>query len=219
MAHNPQNMQKKAKMTQDCKNVALKIAQNSPYIAQYYPLVRLKLPKTSLKLPKVSLIFKGYFGQFRGYILVQEMLEGFFASEGGSCHRGFTIVLSERPRSLLLFLGVPSRPSPGSDPGPVQVPSRVPSGPVQIRHVLSFAVFRTHPGPEVGAIPARPGPILVPSVSPRIGPGRAETDFLATSDSKTKGFIAKGGLFIQRRRTMVTLPSTGACTRGYRELA
>ena len=72
--------------------------------------------------------------------------------------------------------------------GPVQVPSRVPSGPVQIRHVLCFTVFRTHPGPEVGAIPARPGPILVPSVSPRIGPGRAETDFLATSDSDRKNF-------------------------------
>ena len=76
------------------------------------------------------------------------------------------LYVSERPRSLLLSLGVPSRPSPGSDPGPVQVPSRVPSGPVQIRHALCFTVFRTHPGPEVGAIlapgaiPARPGPIL-----------------------------------------------------------
>ena len=78
--------------------------------------------------------------------------------------------------------GVPSRPSPGSYPGPVQVPSRVRGGPVQIRHVLCFTVFRTHPGPEVGAIPARPGPILLPSVPYRIGPGRAETDFLATSD-------------------------------------
>ena len=78
--------------------------------------------------------------------------------------------------------GVPSRPSPGSYPGPVQVPSRVRCGPVQIRHVLYFTVFRTHPGPEVGAIPARPGPILLPSVPSRVGPGRAETDLLATSD-------------------------------------
>ena len=78
--------------------------------------------------------------------------------------------------------GVPSRPSPGSYPGPVQVPSRVRGGPVQIRHVLCFTVFRAHPGPEVGAIPARPGPILLPSVPYRVGPGRAETDFLATSD-------------------------------------
>ena len=62
------------------------------------------------------------------------------------------------------FWGVPSKPSPGSDPGPVQVPSRVRSCPVQIRHVPCFTVFRTHPGPEVGAILARPGPILVPSV-------------------------------------------------------
>ena len=46
----------------------------------------------------------------------------------------------------------------------IQVPSRVRRGPVQIRHVLCFTAFRTHPGPEVGAIPARPGPILVPSV-------------------------------------------------------
>ena len=33
----------------------------------------------------------------------------------------------------------------------------------------------------MGAIPARPGPILLPSVPYRIGPGRAETDFLDTS--------------------------------------
>ena len=79
--------------------------------------------------------------------------------------------------------GVPSRPSLGSYPGPVQVPSRVRGGPVQIRHVLCFTVFRTHPGPEVAAIPARPGPILLASVPSRIGPGRAETDFLATSDT------------------------------------
>ena len=35
----------------------------------------------------------------------------------------------------------------------------------------------------MGAIPARPGPILLPSVPYRIGPGRAETDFLATSET------------------------------------
>ena len=35
----------------------------------------------------------------------------------------------------------------------------------------------------MGAIPARPGPILVPGVPSRIGPGRPETDFLATSGS------------------------------------
>ena len=57
--------------------------------------------------------------------------------------------------------GVPSRPSPGTYPGPVQVPSRVRGGPVQIRHVLCFTVFRTHPGPEIG--PSRP--VLVPSCS------------------------------------------------------
>ena len=66
--------------------------------------------------------------------------------------------------------------------GPVQVPSRVGEGPVQIRHVLCFTAFRTHPGPEVGAIPARPGPILAPSVPSRIGSGWAETDLLATSE-------------------------------------
>ena len=82
--------------------------------------------------------------------------------------------------------GVPSRPSPGSGPGPVQVPSRVRRGPVQIHHVLCLPAFRTHPGPEVGAIPARPGPILVPTVPSRIGPGRAETDFSATSDSNLR---------------------------------
>ena len=71
------------------------------------------------------------------------------------------------------FLRVPSRPTPGSYPGPVQVPSRVRGGPVQIRHVLCFTVFRT-----IQAILAYPGP----SVPSRIGPGQAETDFLATFD-------------------------------------
>ena len=41
-------------------------------------------------------------------------------------------LISERPRSLLLPLGEPSKPTPGSYPGPVQVPSRV----------------RGHPGPS-----------------------------------------------------------------------
>ena len=55
-------------MTQDCKNVAL-------------------------KLPKISLS-KGYFGQLKGYILCSGNVGGFFcAFEGGSCYRGFTIVL------------------------------------------------------------------------------------------------------------------------------
>ena len=88
-----------------------------------------------------------------------------------------------------------------SDPslGPILGPSRshpgsVRRGPVQIRHVLCFTAFRTHPGPEVGAIPAHPGPILLPSVPSRIGPGRPETDFLATSDlsGTEKGVITKG---------------------------
>ena len=67
--------QKKAKMTQDCKNV-------------------------TLKLPKISLKNKGYFGQFKGHILCSGNFEGFFASEGGSCHRGFTIVLRFLSRSF-----------------------------------------------------------------------------------------------------------------------
>ena len=36
---------------------------------------------------------------------------------------------------------------------PGQDPSQIRRGPVQIRHVLCSAAFRTHPGPEVGAIP------------------------------------------------------------------
>ena len=92
--------------------------------------------------------------------------------------------LPEQVRYCYCLWGVPSRPSPGSYPGPVQVPSRVRGGPVQIRHVLCFTVFRTHPGPEVGAIPARPGPILLPSVPYRIGPGRAETDFQRETQNK-----------------------------------
>ena len=102
------------------------------------------------------------------------------------------------------FWGVPCRPSPGSYPGPVQVPSRVRGGPVQIRHVLCFTVFQTHPGPEVGAIPARPGPILLPSVPYRIGPGRAETDFLATSE---QGYCEV--IFAARHRFTSTGPLGG----------
>ena len=90
---------------------------------------------------------------------------------------------SERPRSLLLSLGGAIQTLAWvlswARPGPIPV---VRGGPVQIRHVLCFTVFRTHPGPEVGAIPARPGPILLPSIPHRIGPGQAETDFLATSE-------------------------------------
>ena len=116
---------------------------------------------------------------------------------------------SERPRSLLLPLGVPSRPSPGSYPGPVQVPSRVRGGPVQIRHVLCFTVFRTHPGPEVGAIPARPGPIRLPSVPSSIGPGRAKLDFLATSDQSLFG-----GRHISNHQLWRLKLFWGGCARG-----
>ena len=64
---------------------------------------------------------------------------------------------SERPRGLLLSLGVPSRPLPGSDPGPVQVPSR--TGPKGSRPDMPCALFYNvsdlsrfraggHPGPS-----------------------------------------------------------------------
>ena len=54
---------------------------------------------------------------------------------------------------------------------------------------VCYCLWRCHPdpspgsdpGPEVGATPARPVPSLVPSVPSRIGSGRAEADFLATS--------------------------------------
>ena len=77
---------------------------------------------------------------------------------------------SERPTGLLLSLGVPSRPSPGSDPGPA-VPSRF---------TMCFVLQRFGPVQVPRWGPSRP--VLVPSVPSRIGPGRAETDFLATSD-------------------------------------
>ena len=57
-------------MTQDCKNVALKLAKMS--------------------------LSKRYFGQFKGYLLCSGNVRGFCASEGGSCLRGFTIVLTSR---------------------------------------------------------------------------------------------------------------------------
>ena len=40
----------------------------------------------------------------------------------------------------------------------------------------------------MGAIPASPGPILLPRVPYRIGPGRAATDFLATSECFPGGY-------------------------------
>ena len=54
---------------------------------------------------------------------------------------------------------------------------------------MSFVLQRFGPiqVPSVAPILARPGPILVPSVPARIGSGRAETDFLATSDSWQRG--------------------------------
>ena len=87
---------------------------------------------------------------------------------------------SERPGSLLLSLG-------GCHPdrrlGPILGPSRShpESEVVPSRFAMFFfTVFRTHPGPEVGAIPAGPGPILLPSVPYGVGPGRAETKCFVT---------------------------------------
>ena len=93
-------------------------------------------------------------------------------------------VVSERPRSLLLSLGgaiqtlawVLSWARPGPIPGPRW--SR-PDSPCALFYSVSDPSRS-----EVGAIPARPGPILLPSVPYRIGPGRAETDFLATSEPR-----------------------------------
>ena len=89
--------------------------------------------------------------------------------------------------------GLPSRSHPESE----VVPSRFAMcfvlqcfGPIQVPR-------------WVGAIPARPGPILLPSVPYRIGPGRAETDFLATSDlgdfwgTDFEGFWAVSYVFVR----------------------
>ena len=85
---------------------------------------------------------------------------------------------SERPRRLLLSLGGAIQTLAWVRSGPIQVPSRERRAPVQIRHVFCFAAFRSHPGPDVGAILARPGP----ERSFQDRPGRAETDFLVTSE-------------------------------------
>ena len=73
--------------------------------------------------------------------------------------------------------------------GPILGPSRSHPGSqvVPFRFAMCFVLqsFGSIQVPRWGATPARPGPILVPSVPSRIGPGRAETDFLATSESKT----------------------------------
>ena len=95
MTHNPQDA-KESKHDTDCKTVAL------------------KLPKISLKLPKISLS-KAYFGQFKGYILCSGNVGGFFASEGGSCHRGLTIVLILSFVGLVFFLLQPSLHTPRSN--------------------------------------------------------------------------------------------------------
>ena len=68
---------------------------------------------------------------------------------------------SGRPRSLLFTVsaGAIQTPRPGSDPGPV--PGPIP-GPKWSRPdspcALFYIVSGPHPAPEVGAIPARPGP-------------------------------------------------------------
>ena len=72
--------------------------------------------KVALKSPKISLN-KGYFGRFKGYIFFVGKCwcstGGFFASEGGSRHRGFTIVLTFRvifPFCKVIFGEPPKRP-------------------------------------------------------------------------------------------------------------
>ena len=90
--------------------------------------------------------------------------------------RRFATRISERPRSLLLPLGVPSRPSPGSDPRPVQIRPHSPC-----------ALFFSISDPSRSRGGGHPGPSWShsgPECSSRIGPGRAETDFLATSENR-----------------------------------
>ena len=103
----------------------------------------------------------------------------------GTSSNGRNICLSqnsERPRSLLLSLGgaiqtlawVLSWARPGPIPGPRW--SR-PDSPCALFYSVSDPSRS-----RGGGHPGRPGPILLPSVPYRIGPGRAETDFLATSE-------------------------------------
>ena len=102
-------------------------------------------------------------------------------------------------RGLLSSMWMPSRPSPGSDPGPVQFLSRVQRGPVQIGHCFLNSVSdpsRSRGGAHPRPSWSHPGP-CVPS---RIGPGRAETDFLATSDCGTYLFSVWRGLPVGRCR-------------------
>ena len=50
--------------------------------------------------------------------------------------------------------------------------------------------------PRWGPIPARPGPILVPSVPSRIGPGRAETDFFQEDVNSEKLTVKKWWILV-----------------------
>ena len=59
---------------------------------------------------------------------------------------------------------------------------------------------------EVEAIPARPCPILVPSVPSRIGPERAKRDFLATSEEKNHRVCTN--IFEKFARTVAPLRAT-----------
>ena len=144
-----------------------------------------KLSRTSCR-EIIFGIFWPNFGQKRSHHVMDASCRPTLSRHFSAITGAFEALEGEFQKGLEVcycLWGVPSRPSPGSYPGPVQVPSRVRGGPVQIRHLLCFTVFRTHPGPEVGAIPPRPGPILLPSVPHRIGPGQAETDFLAICEN------------------------------------